>query len=94
MLPIAILGCAILIPINVSQGGIEKKSQSGAIKDIGNPSEFMKLAMTNVDDPNVLWVHFFLTLLFVLYTCWILNWHYHNFVIIRQHYMKKGNCSL
>ena len=87
MLPISVLGCVILVPLYDSENGIEKSYRNG--KSL-NPSLFMKLTMTNVDDPNVLWVPFFLLLLFVLYTCWVLNWHYYNFVVIRQYYMRTG----
>ncbi len=40
--------------------------------------------------PQVLWIHFFSLILFILYTCWILNWHYYQFVVIKQHYMIRG----
>ena len=91
MLPISILGCVVLVPMYVAEDWIEK---AGHHDKRLNPSLFMKLTMTNVDDPNVLWVTFFLVLLFVLYTCWVLNWHYYNFVVIRQYYMRTGRYDM
>lgn len=52
----------------------------------------MKLTLTNVrDGSHVMWVHCFFVFLFTGYACWLLKWHYHQYVIIRQHYMQQGD---
>eukprot|EP00798_Chlamydomonas_sp_ICE-L_P014460 gene14460-20472_t len=83
--PMMVLGLVVLIPIHMSGTYIDDSSQ-------GNPSSFMKATLTNVSKgDNVLWVHFVLIWLYLAYACWILKWHYHQFVIIRRIYMKKGD---
>ena len=31
-----------------------------------------------------------LVLLLNVYTCWLLKWHYRQFMVLRQHYMRNG----
>ncbi|GAX72909.1 hypothetical protein CEUSTIGMA_g364.t1 [Chlamydomonas eustigma] len=89
MLPMAILGCCVLVPINTSSGYIDLSIQNS--NNAINPSKFMRWTMTNVDSSNILWVHFFMVLIFTAYACWVLQWHYHQFVVIKHHYMIKGD---
>ena len=66
--------------------------QSSAANNRLNPSMFMKLTLTNVrDGSHVMWVHCVFVFLFTGYACWLLKWHYHQYVIIRQHYMQQGD---
>ena len=88
LFPLAFFGGLVLIPIHLSGNAVDTSGQT--TKSI-NPTQFMKLTMTNVPEGSpLLWVHCFLTLGYVWYTCWLLNRHFHEFVIIRQKYMQKG----
>lgn len=35
-------------------------------------------------------VHFACVGFIIAWTCWLCKWHYHQYVVIRQHYMKMG----
>ena len=88
MVPLSIFGARVLIPIHLSGDAVEKSGQT--TKSI-NPTQFMKLTMTNVPEESpLLWVHCILTLGYTRYTCWLLGRHFHNFIVIRQRYMQRG----
>ena len=70
MLPIAAMGCIVLVPIHLSQSYVTESANN---KDSINPSEFMRLTMTNISQPRIMWIHCVFVLLFVLYTCWVLK---------------------
>ena len=90
VLPVALLGGVLLIPINLSGDAVED-SGKGDSKSI-NPTHFMRLTVTNLPSGSpLLWVHFLCVILYTLYSCWLLKWHYRQFVVIRQHYMQRGN---
>eukprot|EP00798_Chlamydomonas_sp_ICE-L_P013783 gene13783-19691_t len=80
--PMAILSMAVLLPVHLS--GNYLVDASGA--------SFMKATLTNVEPGSpLLWIHFVFISGYLIYTCWLLKWHYQQFVIVRQHYMKKGD---
>ncbi len=54
MLPIAIVGCCVLVPISASGTYVVDATRDSGGESI-NPSAFMRMTMTNINDPNVLW---------------------------------------
>ncbi|KAG1670529.1 hypothetical protein FOA52_015394 [Chlamydomonas sp. UWO 241] len=88
LVPICIVGGCVLIPLNVHGNGIVEGVEESTL----NPSKFMRLTMTNMGIASpVLWVHFFAVIGIIAWAMWLLTWHYHQYVVIRQHYMKKGD---
>ena len=72
LLPIALVGGVVLIPINLSGDYVEKSGQ-GTSASI-NPTDFMRLTLTNVEAKSpLLWIHFLCVLAFVMYACWLLK---------------------
>lgn len=93
LLPMALVGGIILIPLNAVGDAVSSASGQGQAGTL-NPSKFMMLTTTNVNQRSAaLWVHFFCVLLFVGWAQWVLKWHYHQFVLIRQHYLRKGEAA-
>jgi hypothetical protein len=90
--PLALFGGLVLIPIHLSGDAVEKSGQT--TKSI-NPTQFMKLTMTNVPEGSpLLWVHCLLTVVYVWYACWLLRRHFRQFVSIRQKYMQRGGVGI
>ncbi|KAF5828952.1 late exocytosis, associated with Golgi transport-domain-containing protein [Dunaliella salina] len=84
--PIMILGIAILLPVHYTAGFMESDPT------FGNQAEFMRLTTTNVPShSHVLWLHFVMVWIYIFWGCWLLKWHYHQYVTIRQHWLKAGD---
>ncbi|GAX72907.1 hypothetical protein CEUSTIGMA_g362.t1 [Chlamydomonas eustigma] len=95
LFPIAVVGGVLLIPVNLSGDVISSAGQqydSDTTPNLSlNPTQFMRLTMTNIPSGSpLLWVHCICVHGYVIYCCWVLKWHYHQFVVIRQRYMQRG----
>lgn len=58
-------------------------------------NSFGRLTIANVTggDP-ILWLHSVLVALFQVWVLLVVEWHYKQFVIVRQHYLKGGGEGL
>ncbi|KAG2500669.1 hypothetical protein HYH03_001435 [Edaphochlamys debaryana] len=85
-LPFTVIGVAVLLPLNWT-GGADEASNSDSL--------FLRLTMSNIPKGSkVYWVHLVCTYIFLGWTMFLLKWHYHQYLTIRQHYLRKGEKDL
>ncbi|EFJ49655.1 hypothetical protein VOLCADRAFT_104236 [Volvox carteri f. nagariensis] len=83
-LPLCILGTAVLIPLHWT-GGASKQLDA-------YQSGFMRLTMSNIPHGSkVFWVHLGFVYIYLGWAMVLLHWHYHQYLTIRQHYLRKGD---
>ncbi|KAI8469089.1 MAG: hypothetical protein J3K34DRAFT_514584 [Monoraphidium minutum] len=76
-LPIAILGCCLLMPLQISEA-YENGDQT-----------FSRLTMANIDpDSDILWAHWLCVFIFLGWTMLLLEWHFREYVSLRQFYLR------
>ncbi|GIM03101.1 hypothetical protein Vretimale_7897 [Volvox reticuliferus] len=83
-LPICILGLIVLLPLHWT-GGASKQMDA-------YQSGFMRLTMANIPQGSqIFWVHVIFVYIYLAWAMFLLRWHYHQYLTIRQHYLRKGN---
>ncbi|GLI62080.1 hypothetical protein VaNZ11_004639 [Volvox africanus] len=83
-LPLCILGLSVLLPLHWT-GGASKQSDA-------YQSGFMRLTMANIPQgSHIFWVHVVFVYIYLAWAMFLLRWHYHQYLTIRQHYLRKGN---
>ncbi|KAG2438979.1 hypothetical protein HYH02_010771 [Chlamydomonas schloesseri] len=86
-LPMAILGVCVLIPLHWTGGE--------AANTNAQHSDFMRLTMANIMlRSKRFWVHFVFIYVYLGWAMLLLRWHYHQYLTIRQHYLRKGDANL
>ncbi|GIL51096.1 hypothetical protein Vafri_7150 [Volvox africanus] len=83
-LPLCILGLIVLLPLHWTGGAAKQLDayQSG----------FMRLTMANIPQgSHIFWVHVVFVYIYLAWAMFLLRWHYHQYLTIRQHYLRKGN---
>ncbi|GLC35608.1 hypothetical protein PLESTM_000342700 [Pleodorina starrii] len=83
-LPLCLLGVLVLIPLHWS-GGASKHLDA-------DQSGFMRLTMANIPKGSpVFWVHVAFVYIYLAWAMVLLRWHYHQYLTIRQYYLRKGD---
>ncbi|KAG2443726.1 hypothetical protein HXX76_002072 [Chlamydomonas incerta] len=83
----AILGICVLIPLHWTGGE--------AAATNAQHSDFMRLTMANIMAKSKrFWVHFVFIYVYLGWAMLLLQWHYHQYLTIRQHYLRKGDANL
>ncbi|PNW73839.1 hypothetical protein CHLRE_13g574850v5 [Chlamydomonas reinhardtii] len=86
-LPMAILGVCVLIPLHWTGGETATTN--------AQHSDFMRLTMANIMlKSKRFWVHLVFIYLYLGWAMLLLRWHYHQYLTIRQHYLRKGDANL
>ncbi|GBF99191.1 hypothetical protein Rsub_11636 [Raphidocelis subcapitata] len=81
LLPIALLGCCVLMPLQLSEA-----------YERGNTSTFTRLTMANIDPRSkIMWGHWTCVFVFLGWTLLLLEYHYRQYVSLRQFYLRSGN---
>lgn len=84
--PLSLIGVAVLVPIHYNSNHVEETATQG------KQSTFMKLTLANIEPgANILWLHAVLVWAYTLYAMTLLHFHYRQYLIARQLYLKRGD---
>ncbi|KAK9817083.1 hypothetical protein WJX72_009273 [[Myrmecia] bisecta] len=89
-LPLTILGCGFLLPINLSGNRVQETRASIATNDStnSNASNFMKLTLSNLARADAkYWCAFVFVWMACLYIMWLLALYYRAYVRLRQNWL-------
>jgi hypothetical protein len=82
--PLCVLSCSILLPV--------QSSQQFMAKSAANDRSFASITMANINSRSpVMWLHFFMAVVFIGYSFLLIEWHYRQYVALRQHYLHGGD---
>jgi hypothetical protein len=82
--PLCVLSCSVLLPVQSSQQFMAKSAT--------NDRSFASITMANINSRSpVMWLHFLLAVVFIGYSFLLIEWHYRQYVALRQHYLHGGD---
>ncbi|KAF6257976.1 late exocytosis, associated with Golgi transport-domain-containing protein [Scenedesmus sp. NREL 46B-D3] len=80
MLPMAIIGCCLLLPLQISQAYIAGDTSYG------------RVTMANIaPSSSIMWAHWCACFLFLGWTFMLLEYHTRQYAAVRQHYLRGGD---
>ncbi|KXZ49275.1 hypothetical protein GPECTOR_22g869 [Gonium pectorale] len=83
-LPPCFIGVVVLIPLHWTGGESEVTS--------AYHSNFMRLTMANIKKGSArFWVHLACVYAYMAWAMWLLQWHYHQYLVMRHSYLSRGS---
>ncbi|KAL0050236.1 hypothetical protein WJX82_006955 [Trebouxia sp. C0006] len=92
LLPMTVAGCAILLPVNLSQNRIALEAAADATVSV---SKFSTLTLSNIPrGSGLFWIPFVYVYLSCAWIMWLLVKYYSAYVILRQRFLTSGEASI
>ncbi|KAK9862328.1 hypothetical protein WJX84_002637 [Apatococcus fuscideae] len=90
-LPLAVLGCVMLIPVYKIHGDRIRKNAADDVKHVASASAFNELTASNLSHGSAYyWFTFVYVYIATAWICWLLTRYYKSYLVLRQRYVMCG----